>query len=102
MVGTASTTTRDGANDQAHPVARHRRPPLTKFVPGIGAAAHYERSWLTSDLVAGLVLASLLVPQGMAYAQLAKLPPITGLYTSMMCLLAYAVFGPSRVLVLGP
>ena len=48
------------------------------------------------------MLASLLIPQGMAYAELAGLPPITGLYTSIMCLLAYAVFGPSRILVLGP
>ena len=44
--------------------------------------------------MAGLVLTSLLVPQGMAYAELAGLPAITGLYTSVMCLLAYAVFGP--------
>jgi high affinity sulfate transporter 1 len=48
------------------------------------------------------VLATLLVPQGMAYAELAGLPPITGRYTSILCLLGYAVFGPSRVLVLGP
>src|SRR3982750_2523548 len=62
----------------------------------------YQRPWLTRDVMAGLVLVTLLVPQGMAYAELAGLPPITGLYTSMMCLLAYAVFGPSRILVLGP
>jgi len=48
------------------------------------------------------VLSTLLVPQGMAYAELAGLPPITGLYTSILCLLGYAVFGPSRILVLGP
>src|SRR4029453_3028704 len=42
------------------------------------------------------------VPQGMAYAELAGLPPITGLYTSILCLLGYAVFGPSRILVVGP
>ena len=54
------------------------------------------------DVVAGVVLATLLVPQGMAYAELAGLPPITGLYTSILCLLGYAVFGPSRILVLGP
>jgi high affinity sulfate transporter 1 len=49
-----------------------------------------------------LILTALLVPQGMAYAELAGLPPITGLYTSILCLVGYAVFGPSRVLVLGP
>ena len=62
----------------------------------------YDRAWLRRDVVAGLVLTTLLVPQGMAYAQLAGLPPATGLYTSVMCLIAYALFGPSRVLVLGP
>jgi len=62
----------------------------------------YQLSWLRRDVVAGLVLTSLLVPQGMAYAELAGLPAITGLYTSVLCLLGYAVFGPSRVLVLGP
>jgi high affinity sulfate transporter 1 len=64
--------------------------------------ATYQRGWLRSDVVAGLVLTALLVPQGMAYAELAGLPAITGLYTSILCLVAYAVFGPSRILVLGP
>src|SRR5271169_6596073 len=62
----------------------------------------YRRAWLPKDVVAGVVLTTLLVPQGMAYAELAGLPPITGLYTSILCLLGYAVFGPSRILVLGP
>ncbi|HMX65615.1 MAG TPA: SulP family inorganic anion transporter [Microthrixaceae bacterium] len=62
----------------------------------------YERGWLRFDLVAGIVLAAILVPQGMAYAELAGLPPVTGLYTTIACLVAYAIFGPSRVLVLGP
>src|SRR5207248_11018814 len=62
----------------------------------------YRRQWLVKDIVAGVVLTTLLVPQGMAYAELAGLPPITGLYTSILCLLGYAVFGPSRILVLGP
>ena len=53
-------------------------------------------------MVAGVVLTTLLVPQGMAYAELAGLPAITGLYTTILCLLGYAVFGPSRILVLGP
>ncbi|KRF45025.1 transporter [Terrabacter sp. Soil811] len=73
-----------------------------EHVPGLRLVRSYERSWLPKDVVAGLVLSALLVPQGMAYAQLAGLPPVTGLYTSILCLIGYAVFGPSRVLVLGP
>ena len=73
-----------------------------RWIPGLQAVATYRRSWLAKDLVAGLVLTTLLVPQGMAYAELAGLPPITGLYTTVLCLLGYAVFGPSRILVLGP
>jgi high affinity sulfate transporter 1 len=68
---------------------------------GLGLPS-FRRDWLTRDIVAGVVLTTLLVPQGMAYAELAGLPPITGLYTSITCLLGYAVFGPSRILVLGP
>ena len=75
---------------------------LRRWVPGLGVIASYRRQWLARDIIAGVVLTTLLVPQGMAYAELAGLPPITGLYTSIMCLLAYAVFGPSRILVLGP
>src|SRR5207249_3503871 len=62
----------------------------------------YRAGWLPRDVVAGLVLTALLVPQGMAYAELAGLPAITGLYTSVLCLVGYALFGPSRILVLGP
>jgi high affinity sulfate transporter 1 len=71
-------------------------------VPGLQVIASYRRRWLLKDVIAGIVLTTLLVPQGMAYAELAGLPPITGLYTSILCLLGYAVFGPSRILVLGP
>ena len=71
-------------------------------VPGLQAVRSYQRRWLVKDVVAGVVLTTLLVPQGMAYAELAGLPPITGLYTSILCLAGYAVFGPSRILVLGP
>jgi high affinity sulfate transporter 1 len=74
----------------------------TRALPGLAALASYKRSWLRHDVVAGLVLTALLVPQGMAYAELAGLPPITGLYTSILCLVAYALFGPSKILVLGP
>src|SRR4051794_17153560 len=70
--------------------------------PAVRWLSAYRLRWLPKDLVAGLVLTTLLVPQGMAYAALAGLPPITGLYTSILCLTAYALFGPSRILVLGP
>jgi high affinity sulfate transporter 1 len=79
-----------------------RRAQLEKWAPGLRVLRSYNRSWLAKDLVAGLILSALLVPQGMAYAELAGLPAITGLYTTVICLLAYAVFGPSPRLVLGP
>src|SRR5690348_104531 len=68
---------------------------------GLGLSS-FRREWLVKDIVAGTVLTTLLVPQGMAYAELAGLPPITGLYTTILCLLGYAVLGPSKILVLGP
>ena len=71
-------------------------------LPGVQLLSTYRRQWLVKDVVAGVVLTTLLVPQGMAYAELAGLPPITGLYTTILCLLGYAVVGPSRILVLGP
>ena len=71
-------------------------------VPGVRLARGYRRRWLRRDVFAGIVLTTLLVPQGMAYAELAGLPPVTGLYTTVLALLAYAAFGPSRILVLGP
>ncbi len=71
-------------------------------IPGVEMVRTYQPGWLSKDVVAGLVLTALLVPQGMAYAELAGLPAVTGLYTSVLCLIGYAVFGPSRVLVLGP
>jgi len=84
-------------------VATKARPSgLEKWVPGVRALRTYERGWLRRDLVAAIVLSALLVPQGMAYAELAGLPAITGLYTTVVCLVAYAAFGPSPYLVLGP
>jgi high affinity sulfate transporter 1 len=75
---------------------------LARRAPGITAVRTYQPAWLRYDVVAGVVLAAILVPQGMAYAELAGLPAVTGLYTTVACLIGYAVFGPSRVLVLGP
>jgi high affinity sulfate transporter 1 len=86
----------------SEPTAAHEGGGIRSFVPGWTVVSTYQRRWLAKDVVAGLVLSALLIPQGMAYAELAGLPPITGLYTSVLCLLGYAVFGPSRVLVLGP
>ena len=71
-------------------------------MPGLAALRSYQRRWLQHDLVAGIVLAAILVPQGMAYAELAGLPPVNGLYTTIACLVGYAIMGPSRILVLGP
>src|SRR5713101_3104905 len=73
------------------------------FKPARGLSlSPFHREWLAKDVIAGVVLTTLLVPQGMAYAELAGLPPITGLYTSILCLLGYAALGPSKILVLGP
>jgi len=76
--------------------------PFERWVPGIRMLRTYRAPWLRADLIAGVVLAAILVPQGMAYAELAGLPPVTGLYTTVACLVGYALFGPSRILVLGP
>src|SRR3954465_7407136 len=84
------------------PASRKSQGPLERWVPGIAMLRRYQPGWLRSDLVAGIVLAAILVPQGMAYAELAGLPAVNGLYTTMACLVGYAVFGPSRILVLGP
>src|SRR3954451_16201862 len=84
------------------PATGRRSTRIERIVPGLAALHSYRRKWLRNDLVAGLVLAAILVPQGMAYAELAGLPAVTGLYTTIACLIGYAVMGPSRVLVLGP
>ncbi len=75
---------------------------IERWVPGVRMLRTYHASWLRSDLIAGIVLAAILVPQGMAYAELAGLPAVTGLYTTIACLVGYALMGPSRILVLGP
>jgi high affinity sulfate transporter 1 len=62
----------------------------------------YERGWLRHDLMAGIVLTTMLVPVGIAYAEASGVPGIYGLYATIVPLLAYALFGPSRILVLGP
>ncbi len=73
-----------------------------RWLPGLHTLRHYEIAWLRHDVVAGLVLTTVLVPVGIAYAVASGLPGICGLYATIVPLLAYAIFGPSRVLVLGP
>ncbi|CUR56169.1 putative sulfate transporter [metagenome] len=75
---------------------------LSRAIPGLALLRSYRPPLLGRDLAAGLVVTTLLVPQGMAYAELAGLPAITGLYTTILALVGYALVGPSRVLVLGP
>jgi high affinity sulfate transporter 1 len=75
---------------------------LMRWVPGLSTLRRYESAWLRHDIVAGLVMTTMLVPVGIAYAEASGVPGINGLYATIVPLLAYAVFGPSRILVLGP
>jgi high affinity sulfate transporter 1 len=77
-------------------------PGFWRWIPGLIMARHYQLGWLPQDAVAGMTLSGVLVPAGMAYAEAAGMPVVSGLYSSFAALLAYAVFGPSRILVLGP
>jgi high affinity sulfate transporter 1 len=72
------------------------------WLPGLDTLRRYETAWLPHDVFAGVVLATMLVPVGIAYAAASGLPGIYGLYATIVPLLAYALFGPSRILVLGP
>src|SRR4030095_3066302 len=73
-----------------------------RWLPGIEMLRGYQPSWLRQDVFAGLVLTTMLVPVGIAYAEASGVPGIYGLYATVIPLLAYAVFGPSRIMVLGP
>ena len=75
---------------------------IGRWIPAVSTLQTYQRGWLGKDIVAGVVLTAILVPVGMGYAEAAGLPAIYGLYATIVPLIAYAVFGPSRVLVLGP
>ncbi|MCC8391663.1 sulfate permease [Paraburkholderia sp. MMS20-SJTR3] len=73
-----------------------------RWLPGVTAFREYQLAWLPSDLTAGIVLTTMLVPVGIAYATASGVPGVYGLYATIVPLLAYALFGPSRILVLGP
>lgn len=78
------------------------RIPLPDRIPIVSSLRNYRRPDLRPDMVAGVVLATMLIPQGMAYAELTGLPAVTGIYTTIAALIAYSAFGPNRQLVLGP
>src|SRR5213075_2050009 len=73
-----------------------------RWLPGLQVLSGYKAAWLPHDVMAGLVLTTMLVPVGIAYALASGVPGIYGLYATIVPLLAYALFGPSRILVLGP
>src|ERR1700754_1532360 len=73
-----------------------------RWLPGVMMLRAYQPSWLPRDIATGLVLTTMLVPVGIAYAEASGVPGVYGLYATIVPLLAYAVFGPSRILVLGP
>ena len=73
-----------------------------RWLPGLQVLKRYQAAWLPQDLMAGLVLTTMLVPVGIAYAVASGVPGIYGLYATIVPLLVYALFGPSRILVLGP
>ena len=86
----------------ARPSKASARQGWARWLPGLQTLRHYPAAWLRHDIAAGLVLTTMLVPVGIAYAVASGVPGIYGLYATMVPLLAYALFGPSRILVLGP
>src|SRR5690349_22422105 len=96
------TTTHRGETDSVPGSSQRGRRHAADWLPGIQILREYQLSWLRNDIVAGIVLSTMLVPVGVAYAVASGLPAINGLYATIVPLIAYAIFGPSRVLVLGP
>ncbi|MBS0561104.1 MAG: SulP family inorganic anion transporter [Proteobacteria bacterium] len=99
--GRAFAAGEPAARDGAHQVAAREPsaggwPPIRRWLPA------YRRAWLAPDILAGLAVWAVMVPEGMAYAGILGVPPIMGLYTLAPPLLAYAVLGTSRLLVVGP
>jgi MFS superfamily sulfate permease-like transporter len=86
-----SSNSASSAGPDEHPVGRH----WMRWLPGLNTVRFYQSGWLRRDLVAGLVMTTMLVPVGVAYAKASGLPGINGLYATIVPLLAYALFGPS-------
>src|SRR6185295_667955 len=101
MTDSGSNTTLNSGGKM--PLARPATPSgWMRWLPGLFTLRQYQPSWLRNDLVAGVVMTTMLVPVGVAYAEASGVPGINGLYATIVPLLAYALFGPSRILVLGP
>jgi len=75
---------------------------IGRFMPGLAALSRYDRAWLRYDIVAGLSVAAVALPIAIAYSRLAGVPPVYGLYASLLPLVAYALFGSSRQLIIAP
>ncbi|MFE2943081.1 SulP family inorganic anion transporter [Streptomyces sp. NPDC059255] len=97
-----------GRRGERRPVPRHTcdgsgtRKGLRSRLPGVALLTGYRRSWLTGDVLAGVTVAAYLVPQVMAYASVAGVPPVTGLWAALPALVLYALLGTSRLLSVGP
>lgn len=101
MSESASNMTRESGSNT--PLTRHAVPSgWMRWFPGLVTLRQYQAAWLHHDIVAGVVMSTMLVPVGVAYAEASGLPGINGLYATIIPLLAYAIFGPSRILILGP
>jgi len=94
-----NTTILMAAKSKKEPLLMNR---WKRWLPGLQILRDYQAAWFAHDLMAGLVLTTMLVPVGIAYALASGVPGIYGLYATIVPLLAYALFGPSRILVLGP
>lgn len=73
-----------------------------KYIPLVDSLTHYKKDWLKGDVSAGLTVGVMLIPQGMAYATIAGLPAVYGLYAAIVPILIYALLGTSRQLAVGP
>src|SRR4051794_2395579 len=75
---------------------------VQRAAPGLRIFSAYQRAWLAPDVLAGLTVVAILIPQGMAYGSLAGVAPVVGLYAAMAAMIGYAIFGSSRQLMVGP
>lgn len=89
-------------NRTTMPISPDRETILYRIAPGLRVLATYRRDWLKHDLIAGVSVAAVALPTAIAYAEIIGLDPVVGLYTAISALLAYALFGTSRHLIVNP